>query len=109
MKDWKKEKYIRTSPSPISLKGTEKIIDQMNDCVCKIYNNGQGTGFFTRIPFKNKLLPVLITNNHVIGENDIENKKLIIIYLNNDKKVKGIEMDENRMRYLNEKLDITII
>ena len=109
MEDSKKEKYISTSPSPVSLKGTEKIIDQMNNCVCWIYNNGKGTGFFTRIPFKNKLLPVLVTNNHVIGANDIENKKSITIYLNNDKKMKRIEMDEKRMRYTNEKSDITII
>jgi hypothetical protein len=81
----------------------------MNNCICRIYNNGEGTGFFTKIPFKNELLPVLVTNNHVIGANDIENKKSITIYLNNDKKVKGIELDENRMRYTNEKLDITII
>ena len=109
MEDSKKEKYINTSPSPVSLKGTETIIDQMNNCVCRIYNNGKGTGFFTKIQFKNKLLPVLVTNNHVIGVKDIENKKSITIYLNNDKKVKVIKVDENRMRYTNEKLDITII
>ena len=111
MEDLIKEKYISTSPSPLSLKATEKIIDQMNNCVCRIHNNGNGTGFFTKIKFKSesKSLPVLVTNNHVIGVKDIENKKSITIYLNNDKKVKVIEMDENRMRYTNEKLDITII
>ena len=109
MEDCKKEKYINISPSPVSLEGTEKILDQMNNCVCRIYNNGKGTGFFTRIPFNNDLLPVLITNNHVIGVNDLENKKIITIYLNNDKKMKVIEMDEKRLRYTNKKLDITII
>ena len=109
MEGSKKEKFINTSPSPVSLEGTEKIIYQMNNCVCRIYNNGKGTGFFARIPFKNNFLPVLITNNHVIGVKDIENKKLITIYLNNGKKMKLIKMDENRMTYTNEKLDITII
>ena len=81
----------------------------MNNCVCRIYNNGEGTGFFTKIPYKNKLLSVLITNNHVIGINDIINNKNITLYLNNDKIVKSIKLDDNRLRYTNEKLDITII
>ena len=66
-----KEKYISTSPEPVSLKGTENILDQMNNFVCRIFNNGKGTGFFTKIPFKSKLLPVLITNNHIINQNNI--------------------------------------
>ena len=109
MEDNNKEKYIRTSAEPVSLKGTENIIYQMNNCVCKIYNKGEGTGFFTKIPYKSKLLPVLITNNHVIDIDDIKNNKIISIYLNNDKKEKRIEIDNNRLRYTNEKLDITII
>ena len=85
MEDNEKEKYINISPDPISYKGTQNILDQMNNCVCRIYNNGNGTGFFTKIPFKSKLLPVLITNNHIINENDIKNNKMITLYLNNDK------------------------
>ena len=57
----------------------------MNNCVCKIYNKGKETRFFTKIPFKSKLLPVLITNNHVINIDDIKNNKIINIYLNDDK------------------------
>ena len=109
MEDNNKEKYIRTSAEPVSLKGTENIIYQMNNCVCRIYNKGEGTGFFTKIPFKSKLLPVLITNNHVIDIDDIKNNKIINIYLNNDKEEKTIRIDNNRLRYTNEKLDITII
>ena len=107
MEDNNKEKYIRTSVEPVSLKGTDNIIYQMNNCVCKIYNKGEGTGFFTKIPFKCQLLPVLITNNHVIDIDDIKNNKIINIYLN--KKERTIEIDNNRLRYTNEKLDITII
>ena len=36
MEDIKKEKYISSSPEPVTLKGTEKIIDQMNNSVCRI-------------------------------------------------------------------------
>ena len=85
MEDSEKEKYINISPDPVSYKGTQNILDQMNNCVCRIYNNGNGTGFFTKIPYKSKLLLVLITNNHIINENDIKNNKMITIYLNNDK------------------------
>ena len=109
MEDSTKEKEIVTSPEPVSFEGTENILDQMNNCVCRIYNNGKGTGFFTKIPYKNKELCVLITNNHVIGINDILNNKNITLYLNNDKIVKSIKLDNNRLRYTNEKLDITII
>ena len=109
MEDNNKEKYIRICPEPVSLKGIENTIYQMNNCVCKIYNKSEGTGFFTKILFKSKLLPVLITNNNVIDINDIKNNKIISIYLNNDKKEETIKIDNNRLRYTNEKLDITII
>ena len=109
MEDCTKEKFIRTSPDPVSFEGTQNILNQMNNCVCRIYNNGEGTGFFTKIPYKKKLFSALITNNHVISINDIINNKLITLYLNNDKKERSIKLDNNRLRYTNEKLDITII
>ena len=104
-----KEKYIVSSPEPVSLIGTEKILNQMNNCVCRIYNNSEGTGFFTKIPYNSKLLPVLITNNHVLDKNDISKNNIITIYLNNDKKEKILKIDDNRLKYTNTKLDITMI
>ena len=86
MEESKKEKYIDSiSPKPVSFEGTENILNQMNNCICRIYNNCNGTGYFTKIPFKSKLIPVIITNNHIINENDIKNNKIIIFDLNNDK------------------------
>ena len=70
-----KEKNIVGFPNVISYECTEKIIEQMKKNVCKIrIGNEQSTGFFCKIPFpdENNLLPVFITNNHVI------NKKLYI-------------------------------
>ena len=104
-----KEKLIDTSPEPVTFEGTEKILNQMNKCVCKIYNKGEGTGFFTKIPFNNILLPVLITNNHVLNQNAIKNNNIIILSLNYDKKKKTIKIDDDRKTYTNEELDITII
>ena len=105
----KKEKYIKSSPESVTLKGTEEIVDQMKNSVCKIYNNGNGTGFFTKIPYESKLLPVLITNSHVIKKEDILNNKIISLCLNNGKITKKMKLDRNRLIYTNTQLDVTII
>ena len=105
-----KKKYMSTLPEPVSLKGTEKIIDQMNNAICRIYyNNRKGIGFFIKIPSKTLLLPVLITNNHIINEDDILINENISIYLNIDKKIKIIKFDNNRKIYTNERFNIIII
>ena len=36
MLDIKEERYINKSPIPVSIKGTEIILEQMKQCVCKI-------------------------------------------------------------------------
>ena len=108
MVDNTKEKYTVVSPEPISLKQTEKILERMKSkSICRI--NNKGTGFFVKIPYKSKLLPVLITSNQAINTDDIQNKINISLYINNDKKIKTIKLDNNRLIYTNEKLDITII
>ena len=61
------------------------------------------------LKFLLKINPVLITNNHIINENDINNNETITFDLNNDKKLRKIELNNERLRYTNEKLDITII
>ena len=111
MSDIKQEKLIKEQPIPVSLQNTKKILFQMENCICKIYmnNGGIGTGFLCKIPFNNNLLPVLITNNHVLNENDIDNNKIIKLMINN--KVKKIEIDNSRKKYTNpdKTIDITII
>ena len=110
MVDTTKEKYMVSLPDPVSLEGTQKIIDQMNNSVCLIYNEKRkGTGFFVKIPYKSNLLPVLITSNQVINKDDILKMKTISIYINNDKKIKTLKLDRNRKIYTNETFDITII
>ena len=51
--------------------------------------NNKGNGFFVKIPYKSKLLPVLITANQVITTNDIQNNENISLKLYNDKKIKN--------------------
>ena len=111
MSDIIQEQLIKEQPIPVSIGGTKKILFQMENCICKIYlnNGGIGTGFFCIIPFNNNLLPVLITNNHVLNENDIDNNKSIKLMVNN--KIKTIKIDKSRKKYTNsdENIDITII
>ena len=60
-----KESLIESQPSPIDIEGTKIILSQMENCICKIFQNEKkGTGFFCKIPFPDKynLLNVLITN-----------------------------------------------
>ena len=45
----------------------------MKNCICKIYlkNDKIRIGFLCKIPFHNNLLPVLISNNNnILNEND---------------------------------------
>ena len=107
------EKKLNGYPVPVDLEKTEKIIEQMKKYVCRVAltNGTKGTGSFCKIPFPNKekILPVLITNNHVIDEsilNDEKNK--ITLSFNNDKKIKEIEL-KNRISYTNEEYYITFI
>ena len=105
-----KEKYIQNSLEPVSINSIEVILNQMKNCVCKIHIKGtKGTGFFTKIPYKNDLLKVLITNNHILDEECIKDGKNISISLNNETIFKNIKIDSDRKRYTNEIFDVTII
>ena len=88
MPDIQQEKLIEDQPIPVSIEGTKKILFQMENCICKIYleDGKKGTGFFCKMPIFNNLLPVLITNNHVLNEKDIENNKIIQLSINNEVK-----------------------
>ena len=99
---------------PISLKQTSIILNQMQTCVCRIHNGQKkGTGFFLKIPYQKNDLPVLITNNHVLGEEKIAEGQLITLSLQSLNDVEettiNIEIDNGRKRYTNEILDVTII
>ena len=82
----------------------------MKKYICKIkINNEKGTGFFCKIPFpdKNNMLPVFITNNHVI--NKLNGK--IVIYIEEECNEREIIINNDRMIYMSDeqKYDITIV
>ena len=110
------ESNLTGYPSVISYGSIKKIIEQMENSICKIkIGEEQGTGFFCKIPFpdKNYMLPVMITNNHIINYNSLYNGKgklSIIIKAENVMKDLDLNLDlNNRMKYTNEVYDITII
>ena len=94
----------------------EEMIDktkkQGTTFICDILFNISGSGFFCQIPYNNKNINVLFTNNHVI------NKDLLLIgqkiRLNYKGEDKEIEIKENRLirtdsRNFKEGLDYTCI
>lgn len=97
---------------PITIEQTEKILVQMKNSVCKIYKGGfKGTGFLCKIPFLNskKYLYTLITNNHVLNEEDIKLNSNISFSIGDSELIKNIKISSNRQNYTNKKYDITII
>ena len=101
------KKYIK----PLSLESTEIIRYQMIECVCKVYNTDREfeTGFFVKIPCKNKMIPTLITCNHVLNKYNLHNENEIHFSLEKNKIIKSIKLNNKNIIYTNEELDITII
>ena len=105
-----KEISIKDSLEPVSIEQTEIILDQMRESVCKIHIEGKhGTGSFVQVPYDNQLLRLLITNNHVLNEQDIMPGNTIVLSLNNEKIFKKIKIESKRKKYTNKDLDVTII
>ena len=90
-----KEKYLETSPIPISIKDTEIILNQMKNGICNIYtkNGIKRTSFFCKVEneVKTSYTNLLITNNHILNENDIKIGSTIVFSLNDDKIYKNIK------------------
>ena len=104
-----KEKNKEFLPKSVTIKEIKLIKQLVEKCICKInLINGFGTGFFCKIPFLDSfnLLPVLITNFHILNEKEVQKDINIII---NDKKLVLKKIDDSRKIYMNKEFDITII
>ena len=102
---------IDSYPEPVTIEGTKKILHQMENNICKIYkkNGEKGTGFFINITYGNCIIPVMITNHHVLDEKYLKENKEIKISINDDSTIKTIKLNEKRRIYSNRKYDTTII
>ena len=77
-------------------------------CFCKIIGNKVGTGFFCKITYEDKFIPVLITNYHVLDDNYIHKNENLKIYINDDYKI--IKLKDRKIYSSDEnKYDIMII
>ena len=56
------EGKIKGAIDAISLEKIEMITEQMKTCICQVYGKEIGTGFFCKIRYKDKNIPVLMTN-----------------------------------------------
>ena len=108
------EIFFEKSTIPVSFQNTEKILFQMKNCICKIYtkNGGRGTGFFCKIPYpdQSNLLTVLITNNHILDENELKNSDIIKYDFKDDEQIRKIKIGNNKRKiYTSKEFDITFI
>ena len=115
--DYMPEKELKGHINSVNKMQLEKILSQMEKCICRIYCNdgSKGTGFFCKIPFPDSNgyqdpLEVLITNNHVLSQSDINPGRNFEIYLNDESIKKSINIDKDRLTYTFEKpVDVTFI
>ena len=81
----------------------------MKSCICLIEGNKKGTGFFCKINYRNELIPVMITNYHIIDENFIEKNNKIKIKINENSKLINISIDNIIYSSETNKYDLIII
>ena len=103
------EGMIKGTINSITLEKTEKILEQMKSCICLIEGNKKGTGFFCKINYRNELIPVMITNYHIIDENFIEKNNKIKIKINENSKLINISIDNIIYSSETNKYDLIII
>ena len=88
------------------------FLDQIKNNICKIISNDGkiGTGFFCKISFpqSSASIKVLMTTNHILGDNDITPEKNIQIILYNEQSF-NLSIGDSRRIYTEKLFDITII
>ena len=94
----------------INVNAINNFTQKAKEAVCEIsLSKGFGTGFFCKIPYtedNNLLLPVLITNNHVLSKENLESKNDIKIIINSQPKTIPLK---KRKIWTDEKMDFTFI
>ena len=109
MKDFDKEDIILEDGEIVNFKNLKKIANSgIEKIICKILIEEElksGTGFF--FFFWENNMKVMITNNHVINDEYLRNKKEIKIEIGEEKKEINLEL--KRYKMTNEEFDFTII
>ena len=92
---------------PIPLKQLKDKIEKGENAMVKIILKGSGFFFKQNIPsikYNNKYF--LMTNNHILNKDFLNNNTQLEIEYKNNKKIIPLN---NRIKYTNEELDFTII
>ena len=79
------------------------------NCICKIDGNRAGTGFFCKIKRGEELIPVLITNYHVIDDNYMKQNKYLKFYINDKSHIIDLNSESKIYSSSNNEYDMMII
>ena len=80
------------------------------NCICKIkLKREYGTGFFCKITFEKKIIKVLLTNHHVLNENNFKENKKLNLLLNDEKELRIIDLEIKRETYFNKDYNLVVI
>ena len=100
----------KKSPGTEEVKLLEKThLNYMENYICKINGDSLGTGFFCKIEFNNKKIPVLMTCYHIISDDFVKNNKYIEIYIKDYSHIININKDSKIYSSKKEEYDIMII
>ena len=109
----KSEDHKHIEGSPVNTQNSTNICnEQKNNCIVKIIlENRYATGFLLKIPFgnKNRLIPVLMTNYHVINGDFPKNNRYLVVCKADQNNIYNIDFNIPRRFYANKDLDFTII
>ena len=93
------EKY----PKPVSKQCSKVILDQMDNSICKI--NEKTIGFFCKIKYNNKKIPILVTNYQAIIKLNIEDNKNIEVIINEE----NIALELGEISYLSREYNVVFL
>ena len=79
------------------------------NCICKIDGSKAGTGFFCKIKRGEELIPVLITNYHVIDDNYMKKNKYLKFYINDKSHIIDLNSESKIYSSSNNEYDMMII
>ena len=79
------------------------------NCICKIDGSKAGSGFFCKIERGEELIPVLITNYHVIDDNYMKKNKYLKFYINDKSHIIDLNSESKIYSSSNNEYDMMII
>ena len=92
-----------------AIKLCESEYKSKGNCICKIDGSKAGSGFFCKIERGEELIPVLITNYHVIDDNFLNQNKFLKFYINDESYIIDLNSKSKIYSSPNNQYDMMII